>query len=789
MQAFNPPVATDVTNASDDREPIHQPGSIQPHGLLFVLDDSDAMVTQVSDNTNALLGLPPGAILGQSLKRWLGDDSCDRIVQAIDCDFESLNPIELYWQPIAEDAKHQDANHGGHHCDPRTMVPIPFTGIAHRSPQGVIILELEPATRHDLDFSDFYRLSKPALNRIQNAENLEDLCDKLAQQVRQIAGFDRVMVYRFDHGDQSGIVIAEDRRSDLNSYLGLRYPAADVPTRARTLYRLNPIRAIVSVDYTPAVIIRRNAPDDPAIAPPLDLSFSVLRSVSPCHRQYLKNMGVAASTSISLLKNGQLWGLIACHHETPRFVPYSIRTVCEFLGQVASIELGAQEERQELGYRHRLQSLQRQFIDRIAETSFFANALTTDPRALMELAGAGGVALVDGDTITCVGKTPSETWIDELLPWLDAHLENNLFVSDVLPKQYAPALDQCGCASGLLALAVSRIQRYFVLWFRPEKQRSVSWAGNPDEAIRMEMGPDGSMIMMPRNSFATWQEIVKYQSAPWRSCEIDGAIELRSAIVSIALKRADDLSELNLELQRSNSELDAFTYIASHDLREPLRGIHNYSTFLLEDYGNLLDEAGVDKLQTLVRLTQRMDGLIETLLRFSRLGRRELRRSPVDLRDAIATAAEVYQLDDRDRLAATDIDIRCIDPLPVVFGDRVLLEEVFSNLIGNALKYNENEVKHVEISCPTPTPNAEGLVIIHVRDNGIGIRPQHQEAIFRIFKRLHGPKRYGGGTGAGLTIVRKIIERHGGTVWLEPTDGDGSTFVLTLPVAPRTDSP
>jgi len=773
-----------------DRDPIDRPGSIQPHGLLFVLDGPDAIIRQVSANTTAIVQVPPQDLLGKSLIPWLGDPFRALLGQAIERDFEAINPLELHWHPAEPSA-----------------TPIPFTGIAHRTPQGLTLLELEPATRRDLDFSDFYRLSKPALSRIQRTQNLEDLCQELAHQVHHITGFDRVMVYRFDT-DDSGLVIAETRRPDLESFLGLHYPAADVPDTARRLYGLNPIRTIINAVYEPVPILRqspsKDGSSDASTAPTLepsgdaiDLSFSVLRSVSPCHLQYLQNMGVTASMSISLLKDGHLWGLIACHHYTPRFVPYALRTVCEFLGQVASIELGSKEERQQLAYRHRLQSLQKQFVDRIAEASFFSNALTTDPNALLELVGAGGVILVDGNAITSAGQVPPESFIDPLLEWLTDRFENNRFATDSLPRLYEPAMAHKDCASGLLALAISRIQRYFVLWFRPEKLMAVSWAGNPQEATQEQIEADGSVTMMPRNSFAAWQEIVRYQSAPWQACELDGAIELRSAIVSIALKRADELSELNLELQRSNSELDSFTYIASHDLREPLRGIHNYSTFLLEDYGTVLDADGVDKLQTLVRLTQRMDSLIETLLRFSRLGRQELNCVPVDLNQAIAIATEVCQL----HRQGEAITIQCEGNLPAAWGDRILLEEVFTNLIGNALKYNESTPKTVTIGQVQSQAIAPAIPInldleseqaapitLFVRDNGIGIRPQHLDSVFRIFKRLHGPTRYGGGTGAGLTIVKKIIERHGGHIWIESTYGEGSTFFLTLPTAPVTHS-
>ncbi|MEB3339044.1 MAG: ATP-binding protein, partial [Leptolyngbyaceae bacterium] len=279
---------------------------------------------------------------------------------------------------------------------------------------------------------------------------------------------------------------------------------------------------------------------------------------------------------------------------------------------------------------------------------------------------------------------------------------------------------------------------------------------------------------------------------PWQPCEIEGALELRSAIVGIVLRKLDELAAINLELERSNNELDAFAYIASHDLKEPLRGIHNYSTFLLEDYGEILQEEGTSKLETLVRLTKRMEDLIESLLHFSRLGRQELIKQPINLNQLTREVAEVVKM----TRGGEDhsLEIRIPQPLPIVQGDRVLIEEVLTNLLSNAFKYNERIEKWVEIGCLGHTSHLSEtgedlpdstMWTFYVRDNGIGIRAKHLDTVFRIFKRLNAPNKYGGGTGAGLTIVKKIVERHDGRIWCESTYGEGSTFYFTLPAQTR----
>jgi signal transduction histidine kinase len=243
-------------------------------------------------------------------------------------------------------------------------------------------------------------------------------------------------------------------------------------------------------------------------------------------------------------------------------------------------------------------------------------------------------------------------------------------------------------------------------------------------------------------------------------------------------KRAAELESLNEELTRSNRELDAFTYIASHDLKEPLRGIHNYAHFLQEDYEDKLDEAGHERLRTLQRLTQRMEGLIEALLRYSRLGRQDLERRDTNLQELLDEAIELLTT----RIHENGVTIRQPRPLPYMQVDRTLVGELIVNLITNAIKYNDKADRWVEIGWTENSADGSSLspIVFYVRDNGIGISRSHHENVFRIFKRLHARDEWGGGSGVGLTIVRRIIERHGGKIWLESEVDAGTTFYFTL---------
>ncbi|OLP16842.1 cyanobacterial phytochrome A [Leptolyngbya sp. 'hensonii'] len=750
----------DLTNC--DREPIHIPGFIQPHGLLLVLSEPDLTVEQVSDNGAALMGIPSQDLLGRPLSTWLGDATVLSIHACLAGNFEYLNPLKV---TIGQGDQASLMN-----------------GIVHRSLANKIILELEPlCTTADQDFLGFYQQTHRVLSRMQQAISLQDLCTLVVKDIRAIVGFDRVMIYRFE-ADGSGTVVAEDKPDHLESYLGLHYPDSDIPKQAKHLYSVNWLRLIPDVNYTPVKIIRAEGEQEESS--PLDLSLSVLRAVSPIHIEYLHNMGVRASMSISLIKNQKLWGLIACHHTTPYFVSYETRTICEFLGRVMSLELIAKEEQENLEDRIRLKSIQSRLIDEIARSESFVDGLIQNLANLRSLTRAEGVAVYADRNLVTIGQTPAEDELLNLIEWLPNQFQHNLFITHGLSALYPPAMAFKEQASGLLALSITRIQKNYVLWFRPELLQHVNWAGNPHKQAHRE--PDGTLTLFPRKSFELWQETVTGQSLPWQPGEIEGAMELRSAIVGIVLRRADELAAINLELQRSNSELDAFAYIASHDLKEPLRGIHNYATFLLEDYASVLDIEGVAKLETLVNLTCRMENLINALLHFSRLGRQELHFSSLDLNQLVQNVVEVLRIGQE----SSQIEIRIPQPLPRVQGDRILLEEVLTNLIGNGLKYNDQPEKWIEVGClPQSEPAStdtdavqSSLRTFYIRDNGIGMREKHLGVIFRIFKRLHAPSRYGGGTGVGLTIVKKIIERHGGEIWVESTYGAGSTFYFTLPV-------
>ncbi|MEI6043546.1 MAG: ATP-binding protein [Chloroflexota bacterium] len=738
-------------------KPYHTPGYVQSHGLLLVIKEPEFIIVQVSNNTLPLLGLAPHTLLNQSLDLLFEAPQLSYLKDFILQDNLEANPLYISTLKI----KDQE---------------LLFDCVAHRL-NGVLTLELEPAKAATPNSSlDFYQLVKTALAKLQSPLpiSLQEFCQITAEQVRKITGYDRVMLYRFDE-QGNGAVIAEARLETLEPLLGIHYPALDLPQSTRVLLLKKYLRIIMEVNSPPAEMVPL---ENPLTNLPLDMSYAVLRGVDPCQVEYLSNMKVGASMTVSLIKGAELWGLIACHHQSGRYVPYEVRTACELLGQVVSLLLSTKDENADFGYQLKLKETQAKLVEFMSREKIFTDGLIKYRPNLLDFVEAQGAALCIEGNCSLVGQTPEEAQVQLLVKWLAKNSDLPVFYTNCLSNKYKEAESFKNQASGLLAITISRARGDYIMWFRPEVVQTVHWSGNPNY---LEGVKEPELRRQPRASFELWKQTVKRKSLAWKPCEIEAAFELRNSLIEIVLHQVDELAKLNQELVRSNNELDSFAYIASHDLKEPLRGLHNYSSFLIEGYADKLDEEGQAKLQTLMRLTQRMEDLIDSLLHFSRVGRVDFSVKTTDLNEVVHQLLDMLSA----RLEQDHVEIRLPRPLPVIKCDQVRVSEVFNNLVTNALKYNDKAEKWIEIGFQEPEnpPNAgeqRAPVIFYIRDNGIGIREKHFDSIFRIFKRLHARDEFGGGIGIGLTIVRKIIERHGGKIWLESTYGKGTTFYFTL---------
>jgi light-regulated signal transduction histidine kinase (bacteriophytochrome) len=648
-----------------------------------------------------------------------------------------------------------------------------YQAVAHRN-EGALILELEPATRHSAEGSGVfnpYPLVRSSVVRLQSARTVNELWQIAAQEVRRLIGFDRVMTYRFDE-HYNGEVVAEDRSDEVPPFLGHHFPASDIPAQARRLYLLNRLRLIADVNYRPSPLVPQLNPDT---GKPVDLSFAGLRSVSPIHVEYLKNMGVGASMSISIIDDGRLWGLMACHHRTPRYVPLEVRVACDFLGQIFSSQLAALARHVDAEHRIRLKTTLSDLLSHMATASNFTQGLTGRQRQLLEYQNAAGAALYLNGTAVCIGDCPPEPDVRALADWFFDRNED-VFATDALPTGYAPAAAFKEKASGLLAVSMSRVNRNVLMWFRPEVVRTVTWSGDPHKPALV----GGDRRLHPRRSFELWKQVVRDRSIPWSPVELEAAAELRNAIVGVVLKKAEEVEQISAELQRSNRELEAFSYSVSHDLRAPFRHIVGFADLLVKRATDTLDETSRRYVNTIAESARYAGTLVDSLLTFSQMGRMDVRLEPVDLNALARTVLSDMQQEIGDRKVEWQVD-----PLPTVRGDAAMLRLVFRNLLSNALKYTRNrDVAHVHVGANTGEPGTPdaGRQVLFVRDDGAGFDMRYAGKLFGVFQRLHRAEEFEG-TGIGLANVKRIIERHGGRVWAEGDVGKGATFWFTLPEA------
>jgi len=751
-----------VTITNCDAEPIRTPGCIQNHGALLALRIVDLVILQASENCATWLGLSPEKLLGNSIAVLVSPEREAQLRAVLEHEPIENNPLYVFTLPAQHDVGCLD-------------VVIHTAG-------GIAIVEFE-ATGRGQSFAepDYYGLLKKNVARLNAANNLFEFCQQVTELYQALTGLDRVMIYRF-HADEHGEVIAESRRNDLPPWLGLHYPAEDVPKPAREIFMKIWIRPLPDAKAAPVELVPLANPDT---GQALDMTYCSLRGASIMYTEYLQNMGVASSLTMPIHRNGRLWGLIACHHYTATSFPYQMRAVCEFMAQVVSLQIKEVEEREQLGYRLKLEAAHGQLVKTAAQEGNLICLTESQPNLLGGIE-AGGVAVYVDERWWCIGKTPAPAQLDSLAEWLKEQTEQELparivYATDNLAGIYQSGLELVETASGLLAVSLSSPGN-LILWFRPEIVQTVNWAGNPHEKPTVP-GSNGPRLT-PRTSFELFTESVLGRSLPWKEVEIEAAIQLRLNILELVIKRAEQLAKLNADLLRSNEELDTFAYVASHDLKEPLRGISKYA-HQLQESANILDEENRQRLQSLMRLTLRMDSLLESLLHFSRLGRAALELESVDFNEVVAEALEMTAA----RRAESQADVVILRQLPNIACDRVRVREIFVNLISNALKYNDKPIhrlevgywKHGESDAPSDISKASPPpFVFFVRDNGIGIDPRHHEQVFKIFKRLHTRDAYGGGSGAGLTIVRLLVERHGGKVWLTSKPGVGSTFYFTL---------
>ncbi|MGF6130098.1 light-regulated signal transduction histidine kinase (bacteriophytochrome) [Pseudomonas frederiksbergensis] len=734
------PEQLDAALAQCADEPIRIPGSIQPHGVLLTLSEPGLIIGQISSNCAAMFGHSVEALLQQPLATLAGAMAVEQVRQA-------LLPAEL------EDANPLVLEIGGQR----------FNGSLSRH-DDVIILELEPWWEAAQDNTV---ILLRALRRMQAAATLQDLYTVSVEEIRHLTGFDRVMIYRFEPAGH-GQVISEALGGLLPGYLGQCFPASDIPPQARELYRLNWIRVIPDARYVPVPILPVLRPDT---GQSLDLGFSMLRSVSPVHCQYLDNMGVRASMSLSLLEQDRLWGLITCAHPEPLLVSHPVRTMCTAIAQLLSVQISALQTRDLQADREQKSRLIKELTAamRLAEHDVLGG-LADHPQQLLSLTGASGVAVLIEDRLQLIGQCPTQEQVRALYLWVREQCldSGELLVTDHLQSLHGVSATYSDVASGLLAFVLPKPVDNAVIWFGAQLRSSMKWSGNPDE--HLVAGTDASQRLQPRKSFEVWEQQVEGRARAWSAADAYAALQLRRGAIE------DDLARQVRREHEAVRVRDELVAVVSHDLRNPM-------TIIIMQCGMMQRLVSRDEgkhalrmsaaLGTMEEATARMNALIADLLDKSRLdaGQYPLECKPLDVVELLEQACGLLVT----LTSHKGIELNCTSaPGMSIDADPQRLFQVLSNLLGNAIKFTPTGGR-IDLNAW----QVDDKVMISVRDNGGGI---HAVQLPHIFERYWSVREGNpNGSGLGLYICRSIVQAHGGELWAESEPGVGSVFTFSIP--------
>ena len=548
----------DLTNC--DREPIHIPGSIQPYGCLLACDGSVGMVRRHSANAGAMLGVA-GEINDRRLDDLIGEKPAHDIRNAV--------------------AKWGSQKRAGLLIDFKVALTETVFNVAVHAHQGIAIIEFEPVD--PIDATPPLELSRLLIGRIGQCNDLDVLFDNAARLLRGALRYDRVMVYQFAH-DGSGRVISEAKRGDLESFLGQHFPASDIPQQARVLYVQNTVRIVSDSSGARVAIV----PERDTSGEPIDLSFANLRSVSPIHCEYLRNMGVGASMSISIILDGALWGLIACHHYAPRSLSMEKRVAAEMFGEFFSMQLASLIQKRKLAASERARRYLDQLLHNVSHRGDVEDLLKNNIRDFRELMPCDGVGLYFNNSWTGIGKVPPTHAVPALMSLVNATADGRVWATSALSDRLPEAENYSELVAGVLAVPLSQLPRDYLLFFRSEVAQTVNWAGDPNKTY--QSGPLGDRLT-PRKSFEIWKQTVDRQSHPWLQTERDTAEATRGALVEVVLRHSEVLAEerhkadlrqkmLNEELNhRVKNILALIKSLVSHPVEEG-RSIEDYVSSL-----------------------------------------------------------------------------------------------------------------------------------------------------------------------------------------------------------------
>lgn len=713
-----------------DQEPIHICGEVQKYGYL--LGTKDSQIAFYSENILQLFSQDANTILGKDIKIL----------------FEDLD-LDINWDNFSYD--HELA-----------IQHVIFKGenytLSIHTNNGFTFYEIEKVMP-DHKINQEYKAIKNIL-KMSNEENIWKL---LLEEVQKIIDFDRAMIYQFLY-DGSGEVVEESVKPGLESYLHLHYPESDIPAQARALYLKNTVRITshVSGETFPIFGYEKDK---------IDLTYSVTRSSSPVHRQYLKNTGVESSFSASIIINGVLWGMVACQNAEPKHLDLQSRLLVETLTRTSANAFASYRSLQTLEDYQRINLNNISLRQNLLSEENFGKALKNNIEDIMSTCAAEGMIIKINNEILTAGNVPNDSDIDKIIQWSkdnNQNFEENIFISNTFCKTSNLELDNSEISCGIIISVLGNNTSDMLIWMRKEQGQKIKWAGNPEKETVSEI-KDGVEIIKfsPRKSFEVWKEYVKDTALPWKTKEIESAKWITSVILKASHTKSSQISDLNEQLKELNAELDSFSYTISHDLNTPLTVIKLNAQLMKRMQQP--EEKSNQFLNTIIGQVDVMSDMIKNVLELSKIKKSEIELKNIEVDALINKLAEESKIS----FDAPHTEI-IIEKTPKVLGDPTMVYQVFGNVIGNAIKYSSKSSK--------PTVKIvgevyENEVTYKISDNGIGIDKQDAGKMFKIFSRMSNAKAFQG-NGVGLNIVHHLMEKMGGEISYESESGIGTTFIL-----------
>lgn len=742
---FKDIVNRDIVNLTNcDQEPIHIPGSIQPHGFLIAIDPLTQQVSFCSQNIKTYTGIDYTGLLGQPVNKLFSKEQVDDLIKkASGEDFLNARSVII---------------HTGKNS---------FECNAHFSDKWLVV-EGETLNQ-DEHQTDLNAQAGRFLYYMEGSHTLVELCDHVAKGIREITGYDRVMIYRFDE-EYNGEVVAESKKEELESFLGLHYPHTDIPAQARELYLKNLIRLIVDINYTPVPVYTVNDGSNKN----LDMSLCVLRSTSPIHVQYLHNMGVGATLTISLINEKKLWGLVACHHYSEKYIGYNTRLAAKLQGHFITSQINIRQKNEENQYAMATSKALEKLTQYTSVNSvdFFAEVMN-HPEMLSICNATSAAIILNGKVYKTGVPLSDDIYLQLAAYYAGNNWQENMLTTSIsahVPGMMEHAATIAGVNCHWLGMGTD-----CVMWIRPETITEVNWAGDPQKAIvKDEKG------LSPRRSFEQWSEKVKYKSFPWREPELNCCASfadvLQKQMHLIRLAEEEKMQrQLSESLKQTNAELENINWISMHDLQEPLRKIQMSASRIL-DTENTSPEQIHKFVSKMNESAGRMQNLLKELQQYAGVKEMKQEMQDVDLNDLLKEVMADMELHSQASLN--------IGTLPVVKGVKVLLRQLLVNILSNAVKFADKR-RPLEINISSEDifegpHQPPAYTCVDIKDNGIGFDPLYNEKIFEIFARLNLSTEYEG-AGMGLSLCRKIMKLHGGNLLAGGAKGKGASFFLYFP--------